>query len=376
VPRRFVAVAALAAIALVASCSSDDNAEPPAVNVTTTSGSRTSTSTVPAQPLHVLVTNDDGVDAPGIDALVEALRKLPDTTVTVVAPAKNQSGTGSKTTSGAFPMVTDTTTASGYPAKAVDGFPADTIVWAIDKHGVATRPDVVLSGVNFGQNIGLTVDISGTVGAARAAARRGIPALAISAGLAGSPAYGIGARQAVAWLTMHRAELRDAEYNLELTTVRAPGPGFVTQLALRPGMYPMPAPFKPAMVFVNVDDTALAAGFQQNALLRVRPGDEAEVAFDAAPGRIFKGKVRHVLDVISTGQLQASGALQEIGERTQEGRAVAIIDLEAEAAAFKFPGGSAAQVALYTPHWHHFAIIRRILLRMRSWQNYIFLEGH
>ena len=42
----------------------------------------------------------------------------------------------------------------------------------------------------------------------------------------------------------------------------------------------------------------------------------------------------------------------------------------------EFPGGSAAQVALYTPHWHHFAIIRRILLRMRSWQNYIFLEGH
>ena len=210
-PRRFVAVAALAAIALVASCSSDDNAEPPAVNVTTTSGSRTSTSTVPAQPLHVLVTNDDGVDAPGIDALVEALRKLPDTTVTVIAPAKNQSGTGSKTTSGAFPMVTDTTTASGYPAKAVDGFPADTIVWAIDKHGVTTRPDVVLAGVNFGQNIGLTVDISGTVGAARAAARRGIPALAISAGLAGSPAYGIGARQAVAWLTKHRAALRDAE---------------------------------------------------------------------------------------------------------------------------------------------------------------------
>jgi multidrug resistance efflux pump len=173
-----------------------------------------------------------------------------------------------------------------------------------------------------------------------------------------------------------RAELGDAEYNLALTTVRAPGPGFVTQLALRPGMYLMPAPFKPAMVFVNVDDSALAAGFQQNALLRVRPGDEAEVAFDGAPGRIFKGKVRHVLDVISTGQLQASGALQEIGERTQEGRAVAIIDLDVEAAAYRFPGGAAAQVALYTPYWHHFAVIRRILLRMRSWENYIFLEGH
>jgi multidrug resistance efflux pump len=173
-----------------------------------------------------------------------------------------------------------------------------------------------------------------------------------------------------------RAELRDAEYNLELTTVRAPGPGFVTQLALRPGMYLMPAPFRPAMVFVNVDDRALAAGFQQNALLRVKPGDEAEIAFDGAPGRIFKGKVRNVLEVISSGQIQASGALQEMAERSQEGRAIAIIGLEAAVTDYKFPGGSAAQVALYTPHWHHFAIIRRILLRMRSWQNYIFLEGH
>jgi hypothetical protein len=80
--------------------------------------------------------------------------------------------------------------------------------------------------------------------------------------------------------------------------------------------------------------------------------------------------------VISLGQIQASGALQEMAERSQEGRAVAIIELEAAVTDYKFPGGSAAQVALYTPHWHHFAIIRRILLRMRSWQNYIFLEGH
>jgi hypothetical protein len=86
--------------------------------------------------------------------------------------------------------------------------------------------------------------------------------------------------------------------------------------------------------------------------------------------------VRDVLDVISSGQMQASGALQEIAERSHEGRAVAIIDLEDGAEDYRFPGGSAAQVALYTPHWHHFAIIRRILLRMRSWQNYVFLEGH
>ena len=173
-----------------------------------------------------------------------------------------------------------------------------------------------------------------------------------------------------------RADLRDAEYNLELTTVRAPGPGFVTQLALRPGMYVVAAPFRPVMVFVHHDDRVLAAGFQQNALQRVRPGDEAEVAFDAVPGRIFKGKVARVLDAIATGQFQAAGTLQDMGERPPGGRAVATIDLNEDISAYNIPGGAAAQVAVYTEHAHHFAIIRRILLRMRSWQNYVFFEGH
>ena len=173
-----------------------------------------------------------------------------------------------------------------------------------------------------------------------------------------------------------RADLRDAEFDLEMTTVRAPGPGFVTQLALRPGMYVVPAPLRPVMVFVHEDDRTLAAGFQQNALQRVRPGDEAEIAFDAVPGRVFKGEVVRVLDAIAPGQFQASGSLQDMGERLPGGRAVAVIEVEQDMSAYNIPGGAAAQVALYTPYWHHFAIIRRILLRMRGWQNYIFLEGH
>jgi multidrug resistance efflux pump len=173
-----------------------------------------------------------------------------------------------------------------------------------------------------------------------------------------------------------RSDLQDAEYDLAMTTVRAPGPGFVTQLALRPGMYVIPAPLRPVMVFVHEDDRTLAAGFQQNALQNVRPGDEAEIAFDAVPGRIFKGKVQRVLDAIATGQLQATGSLQDMGERLPGGRAVAVIELKQDMSAYNIPGGAAAQVALYTPYWHHFAIIRRILLRMRSWENYVYFEGH
>ena len=145
------------------------------------------TTTVPAT-LHILVTNDDGVGAPGIDAVVEALRALPDTEVTVVAPLENQSGTGGQTTPGTL-TVTDTTTASGYPAKAVAGFPADSVIWAFDQAGVTQKPDLVVSGINFGQNLGPAVAISGTVGAAEAAAARGVPALAASQGLADVPNY-------------------------------------------------------------------------------------------------------------------------------------------------------------------------------------------
>src|SRR5262245_42598076 len=169
-----------------------------------------------------------------------------------------------------------------------------------------------------------------------------------------------------------RAELDDAKYDLEQTVTRAQSAGFVTQLSLRPGMYVVPAPLRTVMVFVNTEhrDRELGAAFQQNSLQRVRDGDEAEVAFDAVPGRVFRGRVRLVLDAIAAGQLQATGALVDFGERTAGGRALAVIDITDDMSDYQIPPGAAAQVAIYTEYWHHVALIRRILLRMRSWQNY------
>ena len=174
-----------------------------------------------------------------------------------------------------------------------------------------------------------------------------------------------------------RAELSDAEYNLDQTVTRAPDAGFVTQVALRPGLYVVPVPLRPAMVFVNTGkhDREFAAAFQQNALQRVKAGDEAEIAFDAVPGRVFEGKVRLVQDAIASGQLQPSGNLVNVDTSTT-GRAVAIIDIQDDVAGYQLPPGAAAQVAIYTHYWHHLSTIRKILLRMRSWENYFFLEGH
>jgi hypothetical protein len=99
-----------------------------------------------ADTLRVLVTDDDGVRAPGIDVLVEALRTLPDVELTVVAPADDQSGTGDTTTVDLSTVTTERArTASGRPAIAVNGYPADAVLWALGG-GIGERPDVVVSG--------------------------------------------------------------------------------------------------------------------------------------------------------------------------------------------------------------------------------------
>jgi 5'-nucleotidase len=154
-------------------------------------------------PINVLVTNDDGATAAGIGALARELRKLPGVKVTVVAPATNQSGTSDKSTPGELQATGSTT--GGKPSTAVIGYPADSVNYALDT--LKLKPDVVISGVNAGQNVGPAVDLSGTVGAARTAARRGIPALAVSQGNATVPDFATGSKAAAKWLKDHRKAL-------------------------------------------------------------------------------------------------------------------------------------------------------------------------
>jgi multidrug resistance efflux pump len=173
-----------------------------------------------------------------------------------------------------------------------------------------------------------------------------------------------------------QAQLADAQFDLDQTTTRAAGPGFVTQVSLRPGMYVIPTQLRTAMLFINTGkgDAQLGAAFQQNSLQRVNAGDDAEVAFDAVPGRVFKAKVRSVVDAIAAGQLASSPALVEPETRTTTGRAVAIIDVSDEMQDYQIPLGSKAEVAIYTQHMHDLSLLRKILLRMKSWKNYVFLE--
>jgi 5'-nucleotidase len=172
--------------------------------------------------LRVLVTNDDGVAAPGIDALVQGLRKLDRVQVIVVAPATNQTGQSDNTTPG--PLTTaEATTTGGYPAIAVQGFPADTVNFALDG-GIPKKPHLVASGINAGQNLGPVVNVSGTVGAARTAVRRGVPAVAISQGVPEPFDYPAGVREAVRWVKKHRKALtkKDAKPPTDVANINVP----------------------------------------------------------------------------------------------------------------------------------------------------------
>jgi 5'-nucleotidase len=156
------------------------------------------TSTHP-EPLRVLVTNDDGYSAPGIDAAVEELRAQSNVAVTVVAPATNQSGKGDSTTPTPPPLTaTLQQTASHYPATAVDGTPADSVLYALNT--MHLDPDLVVSGINDGQNIGSFTPLSGTIGAARTGGRRWITALAISQEFGSPPDFPAGAAALGNWL--------------------------------------------------------------------------------------------------------------------------------------------------------------------------------
>ncbi|WP_308301278.1 5'/3'-nucleotidase SurE [Frankia sp. Mgl5] len=197
-------LAAVAVVLTAAGCGGGGDAGDAAPAAGTAPGTAPGTTASAPAPLDVLVTNDDGVAAAGIDAVVRGLRDLPGVTVTVVAPAANQSGTGGKTTM-PTPTHRDAATASGITATAVDGFPADAVTVALDV--LRLTPDLVVSGINQGQNLGPVVDLSGTVGAARAAASRGVPAIASSMGTGDAFDFAPAAKLVTDWVTAHRAEL-------------------------------------------------------------------------------------------------------------------------------------------------------------------------
>ncbi|MFD9337123.1 5'/3'-nucleotidase SurE [Streptomyces sp. NPDC060028] len=131
----------------------------------------------PSAPLRILLTNDDGYNAPGIRKAFARLTAA-GYDVTIVAPLTNQSGTGTK-------MASAPAIAVQHPEPkvwAVDGTPGDSVAFGLAEVFEGRAPDLVVSGTNFGPNLASLATHSGTVGGAVAALEYGVPAIALSTG--------------------------------------------------------------------------------------------------------------------------------------------------------------------------------------------------
>jgi len=218
-PGRLLVIALFAATALlVGACSSDGDevadGDAPATTEAPSDTGDPAGDEAADTTLRIVLANDDGIDHPGLELMRTALLELPDVEVDVVAPLENQSGTGDSMTDGGAPYAPGLT-ASGHEGTAVDGFPVDAVVVAVDE--LELEPHVIVSGINDAQNIGPFAEISGTVGVARHAVRLGIPAVAVSAGLEFDEAqFAVGAALATEWIEENRAALLDRTMDVDV----------------------------------------------------------------------------------------------------------------------------------------------------------------
>jgi multidrug resistance efflux pump len=170
-----------------------------------------------------------------------------------------------------------------------------------------------------------------------------------------------------------RAQLETARWDLEQTTVVAPGNGTMVNVMLRPGFFVAGMPFNEVMTFVDREYQVFAL-FNQNELHQVEAGNEVEITLDTYPGRVIKAHVDSVIWAQAQGQIDASGDLPRTGLNVPPGRfAVKIVVADRDRELFLAAGARGA-AAIYTEHATMIHILRKVLLRVSSYLDYVIVK--
>jgi len=173
-----------------------------------------------------------------------------------------------------------------------------------------------------------------------------------------------------------RAQLANARWLLDQTTTVSPCECYVINLQLRPGAFVAGLPLNPVMSLVEADGQVIAF-YNQNELTKVQPGDEAEFALETYPGQVIKGTVDSVIWAIGQGQLQPTGTIPMSTLANQPpGQFAVKFNLADRDRQLFLAAGASGDAAIYTQHAAFLHILRKVILRVGSYMNYLVLKLH
>jgi multidrug resistance efflux pump len=169
------------------------------------------------------------------------------------------------------------------------------------------------------------------------------------------------------------AQLETAKWELSQTTVVAPANGTMVNVMLRPGFFVSGMPFNEVMTFVD-SEYQIFALFGQNELHQVAPGNEAEITLDTYPGRVIKAHVDSIIWAQGQGQVDASGNLPKTTFVPPPGRFPVKLVVGDHDKSLFLAAGARGSSAIYTEHLGMIHIIRKVLLRVASYLDYIIIK--
>jgi RND family efflux transporter MFP subunit len=177
-------------------------------------------------------------------------------------------------------------------------------------------------------------------------------------------------QQRQAEVEQFRAQREAAKWNLDKTVVRAPSDGFVTNLGLRKGARVAAFPVAAVMAFIETSDAAIGVQVHQIYARHIAAGQPVELAFKFLPGKVHPGRVVSLLQATALGQQQTSGSAARPFD-VQPLPFVVRVALDDPLLASTLPAGATGDAAIYTDSVQPTHLIRRIMIRMSAYLNYV-----
>jgi multidrug resistance efflux pump len=165
------------------------------------------------------------------------------------------------------------------------------------------------------------------------------------------------------------AQLDDAKWELEQTTVKAPSEGYASVVALAVGARALQA--RAAMSFVVESDISIVGTFSQNGFRTIKPGARVELVFDNDPGRIYEARITEIPEGVGQGQIAVSGTLARVGSIGGTSAYPAVISLPADANRSILRLGTSGTATVFAENAGPIGLIARIVLWVQSYVAYL-----